>query len=346
MELLLCKPFFDFTSLYFASLTLNQNGNIFNPITVCQNAREYGFSVSEGLCIMHALPTNFWFIGLLSKLSYNFSLSIFLSLNILCLIRSVFLLSNYFRVSKVSVACFTLLFFPTIKSLYFGQISPIIFWSMLEVVLSKKQSIRTGLIFSLTILKINIFAPLYLCLLFYKPMRAIRLLNGFLLGLVLQLICSIQYFSYETLRHFSNIQFWQHSKVLNQPNLNSLLAWDFNVTGGAWYFLFLGLCINLYLSKPILTLQKFFPQVIPISLLTAPYLWSHDLIYLLPGFIYYLSRDYYMLFKINFILAVLGIISVLFFGIERYQILLPIILLLLLFPSTQHLDRRNKATMI
>jgi hypothetical protein len=243
-----------------------------------------------------------------------------------------------------------LMFRPTYATLRFGQIGP---WLLFALILSiffweKDKWFLSGMVVSLIILKPTIGGP-YLLLIFiwYVVQKKWKAVGGLIAGgIVLLFLGILQDFQWvvkflqsgnqklgETFAYGPNV--WGFGRLVSNGKAILLVGGILSFVLTAAVFLF------ILKNKNSLSFKEFVSVITPVVLVTTPYLWGYDQLYLLISLstLVILLEDRkspYLISTNIFIFA--SILSYLLtlpsthYGYDYFSVLLPIIILVILIP--------------
>jgi hypothetical protein len=232
----------------------------------------------------------------------------------------------------------TALFPPFMSAFYNGQTSAVL---LLGVVLWLHFAIRgqllwSGLVLSLTSLKFQLFAPLYLYVaLSQAKQREFRFVGGLVLGVLLQAALSLACAP-------SAAEFWlvatrqmaTAAAYLPTASLTRVVADTVGYPQVQIYLMVMvlvGVAVMAWRSQGDM-LQKAACIILPVSLVASPYMWTHGFLPLLPLHLAMVSRLYsrsqrWTLYALV-ALAIFGVVELVApFDLAIYMALLPLGLL-------------------
>jgi hypothetical protein len=233
----------------------------------------------------------------------------------------------------------SLLFPPTISTLYSGQVSVVTLlgiagWLILSL---RKNYFCAGALLSLTAIKPQLFVPFYLWVfLSHIRRKEPALVVGLMVGLLLQAGISLLFAPHSAAQWIEAMQRVSHAAVqLPTPSLVRLLSLASGIeqiplacmVGVA------AITIVLAILNKGEILQNAVMVYLPLSLLVAPYTWTHGLLALLPAQLSFLSRLWADKPKTAqygvFTLATIGAFELAMpRTLSQYMVLLPIALLI------------------
>jgi len=314
-------PFlFDFGYFYVGSLCLQSGGD---PYGLCLQERFNEFSAwGLGGDFLRLFPLGLWILYPLAWFSFPTAAALWLIMSSAALLRAFYLIKHDFPGKNRILTC--LLFFPVIKCFYFGQNSTLYLWLLLEALnIRGRAPFSAALLLSIGLTKPNIFVPILAFILTSKIIPIRPLLIGLTTGLIVQLSLIAVILPTPLFQVFSPSASWfSQSQLLPQPTLSAVLNLD-----SARFVLFTAnVLFQLYAGARRTDLINFFWAIcIPLSLLCAPYLWSHDQALLLPAWVLALRSAKYP-YLIAILVAVLGSQLVLLLNLEWTLVLLSLTL--------------------
>lgn len=277
-------PLYDFDYFYAASSCLQQGSSPFGP---CLNDELRELQHQDWrFARLRFLPVALYLIYPLAWTSRHLAAFAVTLVMLLCLWRSAALLADSLPLATRRLWIFglALLFFPVLKSFYFGQISPLLLWVLLEA--RHRKGLATGALLSVGLaLKPNIFGCLVLFFLSAQREDRSRVLLGLAAGGLIQLALSFLAHPGILDDTLSPSAPWVSFERLRQPTTTSLL-YELTQIDAPWLIWALGLTAGVIFGRRV---GEASPKAIPlmgaISCATSPYLWAHDLILLLPSWL-------------------------------------------------------------
>ena len=217
----------------------------------------------------------------------DFTASYYRWLLVLVLVTAVCILPLYCLCAEWKLSVQTILFFPIVVAITFGQDTPFILLGVLLWIwlLNSKREVLAGLALSIAVLKPQIAILLAVPLLFSRP----KAFAGFLLGTVILGVYSFALVGLEGFRGALRIV-----EVMSQgrgygvnphamQNAAALLVRSGLSAVWSWPVFVLGIiAISIYWKKKGTSLRELSAGII-VALFTAPHLHFHDLSLMTPG---------------------------------------------------------------
>jgi len=342
-------PFsYDFYYLWSAGNLCRLGLDPFDKSLLTEQLLAIGWPAGEGIQAITHFPYVFWLYYLFSFLPFEIAQFVWVGFTTFgylaifkLILRLVSKLQNNKSVRLRGSFIFVIALFPPgwIDIIY-GQINWIILLALLLSVseLKNLRSLKAGLLLSLTACKPHLLLPVYAALFTSElRQRKLMLVIGFFVGLVFQaaLVATLapqiysQYFA-----HFSSTM--SEARLLVGASLSQILT---NISGSPLMSAILaisGILIGIIWGMRNKEINRsFFSFLLPISLVGAPYVWTHSLVLLLPA---YALAVFHLINKSEkFTLLFCSLISALAFGtifradLAKYWALLPLICLFLGF---------------
>lgn len=224
-------------------------------------------------------------IGLVSN--EYFTSSYYRWILILVLVTALCILPLYRLCAEWKLSIQTILFFPIVVAITFGQDTPFILLAVLLWIwlLTSKREVLAGLALSIAVLKPQIAILLALPLLFSRP----KAFAGFLLGAAVLGVYSFALVGLEGFRgalQIVKVMSQTHGYGVNpqaMQNATALLVRSGLSAVWSWPVFALGIiAISIYWKKKGTSLRELSAGII-VALFTAPHLHFHDLSLLTPG---------------------------------------------------------------
>ncbi len=198
-------------------------------------------------------------------------------------------------------------FYPVQKLLLFGQSTYIVLLGLVLffVYWRKSMGFWAGIGLSLSFVKAHLLLPVYVMLMWHMiRTKKLRVLWGSIVGLAAQFLISVWICRRALTGYLSHVQniFVGHEQIGNVTVghvLATLLGYPFLV--GVTLLIGLSVAIALALKKNEVY-RSIVDWGIPLSLLTAPYAWSHDYVLLLLPLLAIVNRLYRLLGLLMWIL--------------------------------------------
>lgn len=236
---------------------------------------------------------------------------------------------------RATILFASLLFFPSFKLLVYGQTTFLIAIALGGFVLfkEKKQSLLAGAAFSLAMLKPHLLAPCIAAQLIQAmKSRDFTFLFGF--GSTFLFICLLaELLSPNIFQHYSEYigGYATQSRSLPFPTLGYFLSFQGTLPWVSVALTFMGITVAVIFSvQRQISLRSLVLHFIPISLLVAPYSWTHDFILLYLHYVIFLG----WLFAVSKVTAyafvllqfVVGIALVRTLSMECYMVWFPVLI--------------------
>ena len=206
---------------------------------------------------------------------------------ILVLVTALCILPLYRLCAEWKLSVQTILFFPIVVAITFGQDTPFILLGVLLWIwlLTSKREMLAGLVLSIAVLKPQIAILLAVPLLFSRP----KAFAGFLLGAAVLGVYSFALVGVEGFRgllHIVQVMSQAQGYGVNpqaMQNATALLVRSGLSAAWSWPIFALGIiAISIYWRKKGTSLRELSAGII-VALFTAPHLHFHDLSLLTPG---------------------------------------------------------------
>jgi glycosyl transferase family 87 len=217
----------------------------------------------------------------------DFTSSYYRWLLVLVLVTALCILPLYRLCAEWKLSVQTILFFPIVVAITFGQDTPFILLGVLLWIwlLTSKREVLAGLVLSIAVLKPQIAILLAVPLLFSRP----KAFAGFLLGAAVLSVYSFALVGVEGFRgalRIVEVMSQGHGYGVNpqsMQNATALLVRSGLSAVWSWPVFALGIiAISIYWKKNGISLRELSAGII-VALFTAPHLHFHDLSLLTPG---------------------------------------------------------------
>lgn len=237
------------------------------------------FGASESL--LYVPPPVLFVFSWLRYFEYPQARFLWMFLSVVSLGVCVLLLARNTRLSPIG--WIAIVFFPpSLHALMLGQISPLPLLAFVAFACMRSRNpFCAGMLLALTSLRMQLFVPLYFCLLFERRWRL--LLGGLAAGVVLLWAMplliepNIYGLYYSAMRRLPLD--WQN------PVLGAFLQEWINPSDAAWRFLpqSVGIPAMLLVLYAVKRPPDYERLILPLCLVVSPYAWSYDFVFLLPG---------------------------------------------------------------
>ena len=286
--------FHDFLPLWASGRLILNGQNPYDDTLITQTLVDAGVSLSAYHGGFAYPPWTFWFFSLLGTPSLKTSMWLWCALSFAAVLYISRLILKHLSISIPDSALLLSLicFIPFLKVLFFGQINIICLIALLIFInsLQSKAYLVSGISASLLLIKPHISICLLVPVFVFK-IKEIKLLLGFLLGFLIQFYISSFLYSVNLVDFFSmSADLLVVRKMVTQVTLSSLFQFVLGISIDSIYFLLLGLISALIYAFHNGLGEKELYILTAISLLFAPYAWSHDQLVLLP---IYLATYFY-----------------------------------------------------
>lgn len=289
---------YDFYYFYAIGRILISGGNIYDHSTLAAEMWSLGFDRGETPFGNPYPPWTLYLYAPLAYLPFQTAQVVWGALSALALLAAVLLFTRFTQYGRAVVVdlsnsqyfVLVLLFFPFFKLLFFGQT---VFIGLLGLCLylaarDRKQNLLGGVALSLLILKVHLAAPLLAASLIGAAVSwNFRLILGFALGSLVQISFPLIYDQGVYLRFTEYLpSFYGASESLRYPALGQIL---FLLTGGhVWRYVPMALAL-VYAArvgaKGEISDREYLRKLLPLTLLSVPYCWSHDFVLLFPSYL-------------------------------------------------------------
>jgi hypothetical protein len=347
--------FFDYYYFYAVGLLTHSN---LDPYTF-DNYRlallSIGYPISKFIPPFPYPFWSLWFFYLIALFSYNYSLTLFLILNFFILLYSSNYIFNSFilKYEWLTKFKFAILFFtyiPTVKTIFFAQLSIVIFGTLLLVLslYEKKKYFYSGLLSSFLLIKPHLVIA-SLVYLFCKSLRC-KFYNyslGLLAGIMTQLYLTKKLFNFEITHFYKLFELSPHGYldqdfVILSATVVNHLSNLLNIDGLKYISIIISIIIGIGLSlKSNRTYDTVLYILSPLALFLSPYAWSHDYVLLFPALVTLFLENNKKLSERQFIIIWLILNIILSFLLYLQFEHLFFLLFLVFLPKIRHFKISN-----
>jgi hypothetical protein len=230
--------------------------------------------------------------------SWGSAVAVWSCASTLALLAGVVMARSSLRKAGISVpwqvtAFAVISFIPMQKALIFGQITPFIFFFLVLAYRAYGRGAKTasGIVYSLALVKYQLFPALTFTWMTYSWLhRDRRWSAGVLLGFLIQIGLSSWAAAASGLaigNYYQFISVYQADTSVPQGALLPQLFFFLPRSFATWCALISAAVVGYLLGRRPFFLQPshFFSLALGSTLLTSPFLWSHDLVLLAPAFV-------------------------------------------------------------
>lgn len=313
---------YDLHYLWAAGYIARNGGNPYAADQLAAQLHAMGWPPDEGVQGLTHPPWNFWLYVIFSWIPFEFCAVLWTLLIGIGMAYGAKIITGrgpvFGRLQELSLPRLALALFafpPVLSNLVTGQINVIGFLGLLGFYLQRERSNkwRAGLLLSLSLAKPHLLFPLYVAV-FARDLVAGQFLtmSGFAAGFACQVIASLLLYP-QGFVHYAGAM-GEIAAVTNQitgASLSQVLSLMFPVQ---WLkpLLFIGATVGAVVCVYRLRLTAAVLQhvVVPLSLLLTPYLWTHAMLYLMPGYLRLVNLAFeYFGERFRFTLLLLGLVS-------------------------------------
>jgi hypothetical protein len=309
--------FFDFYFFYAAGIILQNGGDPYSLSAYHDALISVGYPLDKIVVPFPYPPWTFWLFYLLGSVPFTSSLVVFsvVQFSVGCVAAHLAcrsLIGSAHWLTGVKVLVLYLTFVPTLKCLFFGQLTWLLFIAvaLAPSLMRYRQHFLSGALLSLVLIKPHLSLCLYGFILgFSIRARCPPLMLGFVAGGLLQVGLSKLVYDYDLFFAISRLWAGPHGlaeHAVLTASLVDLAAHRFNNVSGIQTFaaalaVASGVFIGARTEKARFE-SSLILGVVPISVVLAPYSWSHDYLLLFPAFVASvlavkpLTRERYFLF--------------------------------------------------
>lgn len=292
--------FLDFYQYYAAGLILSRGGNVYDPSLFARTLLEVGWPATKAMIPFPYPPWSLYLFLPLGYCSWDTALAVWSCASVLALLIIVVVLARSslykasFNMPWKLLTLAIISFIPLQKALFFGQITPFIFFFVVLAHWAYGRGARTasGIVYSFALVKYQLFPALTITWMIYSWVHQDRRWSvGILLGFLVQIGLSSwaaaasglaigEYYQFMTANQAADTLAKQGALL---PHLLFFLPRVF----AEWCALISAVVVGYVLGRRPFSLQPnhFFSLAVGSTLLTAPFLWSHDLVLLAPAFV-------------------------------------------------------------
>lgn len=337
---------YDFFYLWSAGHIAAMGGNPYDPVLLRQELLALGWPATEGVQGLTHLPYMFWLYYLFSLMSFSVARGVWIStiaLGYLGIAAALCRKSVFPFISEKSVACakvfFLVLVFPALwADILFGQVNILALLGLLALLSDQRtrSPLLSGLVFSLTAVKPHLFLPVYAAvLIFCVRQKELRFLFAAAGGLVLQVVVTWlrvpQVFSYYA-QQVSSIS--SEASVILGASIGQFAAIKLSLPAIRVVLPIIGCGVGAWWGMRMRRVDASFVKIIaPLSLVTAPYVWMHSFVILIPSFLAvmspYLARFGFRLGALIGVVSALGIGTIFRADLAVWWSLFPIAVLII-----------------
>jgi hypothetical protein len=289
---------YDFYYLWCAGSLATGGGNPYSVAELNACLSEISWPASEGVQALTHPPYNFWLYSLLGYLPFDISLLIWSIISAGLCAWSGLKWCNHLGLclgkNRISAIMLILGFPPILSTLVWGQVNALHLFGLtaFAILYQGRRHFLAGFFLSLTLTKPN----LYICTYAYLALvlarnRDWKVYGGGVIGLSAQVLTSLLFFP-EGWQLYLNRLSSLSSEVVTLAGATIAQQLSTNTGWNGFPVLF---CVCALISGAVASLREnkqlsLLPVTLGLSLIFAPYCWSHGMVSCLPLFLPLLAR--------------------------------------------------------
>ncbi|NMC64382.1 MAG: DUF2029 domain-containing protein [SAR324 cluster bacterium] len=352
---------YDFYRLYAIACIMRAGGNVYDVSLLERELLRTDWDPTETAFGMPYPPWTlpffyvFGFLPFYTALAVCFGLSIVLLLLIVALSYKVSCLGNL-----SSRACtvkqrlvYLALFFPLFKVLLYGQPTfiALLGLTLFSYLIFHRKPFSAGLALSLCSLKPQLLVPFFVVVLIWElKQHRLLVINGLLMGVILQILIALIIVPDSFSQYLEFLpSFMTSSAQLSYPTLTQLFKQLTGIAASPYILLIPGLLTAMWIAFRFdFSFRLLYLLVLPLSVLVAPYSWSHDFAFLLLPYILICEHFFQRISPLRIALLLLPLFATSIYLMgppqEMYMIWLPLaIFVLSLFVLNNQTRERSNA---
>ena len=294
---------YDFYYHWAAGHIIHARGDMYNLLALSQTMREMGWPAWEGFQGITRPPWNAWVFFSVASVPFPLAQAIWSILILLSIVFSslwaykseIAQRLTLFSPHPVHFVFAVAAFPPFLKTFFWGQSSFLVFLGFLVFAhgMMVEREFRAGLGLSLTLLKPQALLPVYA----FLAVNCLRcghwkLAAGGLLGFAIQCLVSFVLYPSGYGDYFRALPgIVAESPSIPGASIGQICSSQFGVLWVQPLLCLLGLVFGLFLGlKRKISIDWLIRVLLPISVITAPYVWSHDYILLFLSYLVMVKR--------------------------------------------------------
>jgi alpha-1,2-mannosyltransferase len=297
--------FFDFYVYYAASVVIRRGGDPYDHAVFSSAMREIGWPAGRAISPFAYGPWSLWVFAPLASVPYGVALAAWCALQMLAVVVALALALAVVRrshpeaLTPPQVALAAVAFVPLGKMVLAGQITwiPLAATLLAAASLARGRRFIAGALLSLAAIKPQLLAPaLAACAVDAVLRRGLGLVSGLVAGISVQVAVGSALHPdgvHAISRYLDRTVGLATLPGVAHSSLAAVLA---NVVPGRWAAVALpavGIALGVALAiRRSIGAEPFLFALVPLSLVTAPYLWPHDLALLLPLWLSIVAATY------------------------------------------------------